>query len=880
MSSIQIPNLPAATALTGAEQLEAVQAGTSVRVTIDQITDVVSADVASYAAAAAASASAAATSAAGALDSENQAMIYSDAAGVSETNAAASAAAAAASAASIVGDAAAAAASAAAALVSENNAAASESAAAASESAAATSAFDADVSAVAAAASFDSFDDRYLGAKASDPVVDNDGNALLVGALYFNTTINLMKVWDGTNWLVAYASAAGALLAANNLSDVNSASTSRTNLGLGTAATTNATAYATAAQGILADGALQRAGGTMTGPLVLAADPTVNLQAATKQYVDTVAAAGIHYHDPVYVESPNTAGNLTATYTGGGTNSNIINIANGSDITFFGYTPAVGDQFLTTTGNGLTSGTPYWVVALVGSAAQISLTFGGPIITGLTNGTPTLPSVFNAGIGATLTNAGAQAALTIDGVLMTVGKRVLIYNQTNAYENGVYTVTTVGTVSTNWVLTRATDADTYEPSSPNALGQGDAFFVQAGATGAGETYVVNTTGSIFFGVTSIAFSQISSAPVYSAGTGLDLTGTTFSIDSTVATLTGVQTLTNKTLTSPTINGGTITGITDLAVADGGTGASDAPTARTNLGAQATITGAATTITGSDLTTARALISNISGKVDVSGVTSTELAFLSGTTSAVQTQLDAKQATITGAATTITTSDLTASRAVISNASGKVAVSAVTDTELGYVSGVTSSIQTQITAKQATITGAATTITGSDLTASRAVISNASGKVAVSSVTDTELGYVSGVTSAIQTQLGAKAPLASPPFTGNTTTTGTVSDQAGDLRDLVNSSKTAAYVPAATDNGKLINITTGGITINASVFSAGQNVTIYNNSGSSQTITQGTSVTMYLAGTATTGNRTLAQRGICTILCVASNTFVCSGAGVT
>lgn len=110
--------------------------------------------------------------------------------------------------------------------------------------------------------------------------------------------------------------------------------------------------------------------------------------------------------------------------------------------------------------------------------------------------------------------------------------------------------------------------------------------------------------------------------------------------------------------------------------------------------------------------------------------------------------------------------------------------------------------------------------------------------------------------------------------------GTIRDQIGDVRDLVNSSKTAAYVPAATDNGKLINITTGGITINASVFTAGQNVTIYNNSGSSQTITQGTSVTMYLAGSATTGNRTLAQRGIATILCVASNTFVCSGAGVT
>ena len=130
--------------------------------------------------------------------------------------------------------------------------------------------------------------------------------------------------------------------------------------------------------------------------------------------------------------------------------------------------------------------------------------------------------------------------------------------------------------------------------------------------------------------------------------------------------------------------------------------------------------------------------------------------------------------------------------------------------------------------------------------------------------------------------GTGAPTFTNGLTSSSTITSnsTISDQAGDLRDLVNSSKTAAYVPAVTDNGKLINITTGGITINASVFSAGQNVTIYNNSGSSQTITQGTSVTMYLDGTATTGNRTLAQRGICTILCVASNTFVCSGAGVT
>jgi hypothetical protein len=187
-------------------------------------------------------------------------------------------------------------------------------------------------------------------------------------------------------------------------------------------------------------------------------DPVLALQLATKQYVDTLAASGIHYHAPVFVESPDTAGNLNATYNQPGGAGN--------------------------------------------------------------------------GVGATLTNAGTQVALTIDGILMTVGKRVLVYNQTNQAQNGVYTVTVVGTASTNWVLTRATDADTYAPFSPNSLGQGDAFFVTSGLTGAGETYICNTVGPIVFGVTAITFAQISSAQVYSAGTGLTLTGTVFSITNT------------------------------------------------------------------------------------------------------------------------------------------------------------------------------------------------------------------------------------------------------------------------------------------------------------------------------------------------------------
>jgi hypothetical protein len=265
-------------------------------------------------------------------------------------------------------------------------------------------------------------------------------------------------------------------------------------------------------------------------------DPTSNFQLATKQYVDTVASTGIHYHTAVAVGSPASAGNLTATYASGGTSTTITTIASGTYITFASGAPAIGSQVTTATSNGLTSGTQYWVTEVVGATAQLSLTYGGTAITGLTNGTGlSIASVINAGVGATLTNAGTQVALTIDGVLTTVGMRVLIFNQTSATQNGVYTVTTVGTASTNWVLTRATDANTYSPYTATSLGQGDAFFVSQGTQLAGETWVVSTTGSIFFGQTNITFAQISDTAVYSAGTGLTLTGTVFSISNTAVT---------------------------------------------------------------------------------------------------------------------------------------------------------------------------------------------------------------------------------------------------------------------------------------------------------------------------------------------------------
>lgn len=109
---------------------------------------------------------------------------------------------------------------------------------------------------------------------------------------------------------------------------------------------------------------------------------------------------------------------------------------------------------------------------------------------------------------------------------------------------------------------------------------------------------------------------------------------------------------------------------------------------------------------------------------------------------------------------------------------------------------------------------------------------------------------------------------------------TVNDGIGNIRDVPIDNKTAGYVLTINDVGKAISITTGGVWVPNAVFSAGDNMTIYNDSASSQTITPNSSVTMYLVGTATTGNRTLAQRGLASIICVAANTFVITGGGIT
>lgn len=114
-----------------------------------------------------------------------------------------------------------------------------------------------------------------------------------------------------------------------------------------------------------------------------------------------------------------------------------------------------------------------------------------------------------------------------------------------------------------------------------------------------------------------------------------------------------------------------------------------------------------------------------------------------------------EGTISGAVSTVVTKDLAPNIVVVTNASGKVANSSVTTTELGYLSGVTSGIQAQFATKQAMITGAASTVTTANLASNIVVITDASGKLSNNSISTTKLGYLTDVTSNIQAQLATK-----------------------------------------------------------------------------------------------------------------------------
>jgi hypothetical protein len=362
---------------------------------------------------------------------------------------------------------------------------------------------------------------------------------------------------------------------------------------------------------------------------------------------------------------------------------------------------------------------------------------------------------------------------TLDGVTLATGNRVLVKNQTDKTENGIYVVKTSGTPDR---------ADDY--NSAGEVDAGDFIFVEAGTanakTGYVQTNLITTVGS-----DNIEFTQFSGAGTYLAGNGLTLTGNSFSINTgTTVDLSTTQTLSNKTLTTPTINGPEIT-------ATGGT-----PRIHGIYLPEPHFI----TFEGSTTNEFETILNVIDPTADhtVSLPNATDTLVGKSTTDTLTNKtINANANTIT--VTSANVSDFNeAAQDAIGNSVGngitytdstgaisvdtttiQARVADVSDTEIGYLNGVTSAIQTQLDAKFATANASTTNISeGSNLyftderaqdavgnsvgtglsyndTTGAVSVDTATIQARITDVSDTEIGYLNGVTSGIQTQLDGK-----------------------------------------------------------------------------------------------------------------------------
>jgi len=139
-----------------------------------------------------------------------------------------------------------------------------------------------------------------------------------------------------------------------------------------------------------------------------------------------------------------------------------------------------------------------------------------------------------SGVGATLT-AIVNGALSVDGVAVSVGNRILVKDEVAASHNGCYTVTATGSAGTPYVLTRSTD---FNQAGANEIANNAYFFVLAGTVNAGSSFILSQTAAITVGTTALPFTQFSDQLNYVGGTNIDVTGLTISLTGTVAATNG------------------------------------------------------------------------------------------------------------------------------------------------------------------------------------------------------------------------------------------------------------------------------------------------------------------------------------------------------
>jgi len=241
-----------------------------------------------------------------------------------------------------------------------------------------------------------------------------------------------------------------------------------------------------------------------------------------------------------------------------------------------------GDMVLAPNGSGsVTVPSGYTARAGFGSDSLVNKSYVDSVANGLdvkasvrVATTANLAATYNNGAG-TLT-ASSNGAISVDGVTLVVNDRVLVKDQSTAAQNGFYKVTTVGSGSAAFVLTRTPDAD-----AASELTAGAFTFTEEGTANADNGYVLSTNGAITLGTTGITFEQFSGAGQISAGNGLTKTGNTIDVVGTADKITvssNAITIASSYVGQNTITTlGTIaTGVwngTDIGVAHGGTGLS-------------------------------------------------------------------------------------------------------------------------------------------------------------------------------------------------------------------------------------------------------------------------------------------------------------------
>jgi hypothetical protein len=380
----------------------------------------------------------------------------------------------------------------------------------------------------------------------------------VTGQIYYDTTTNALYVYNGTAWGQAGGITSGLLSARPTASSVSSGtfyyatdnyliyysngSTWQQVDNFGTGLSTTVTIAGSAADGTSTNFA--RADHSHAGPGFGNVTAQTSYGSTSANGSATTVAHSDHTHGTPSL-STNAASNITATTAANGSGT-----APAKDDHVHGFTPAnfalsaFGAPTATVSFNSQKisnlldptsaqdAATKNYVDATAqglnvhdqvqaATTANLTVTYTAGT-TGADGGT---------GVGATITNTGTLAALVIDGQTLAVGNRVLVKNQTTQTQNGIYTVTNVGSGSTAWVMTRATDADNHIAGQ---VVPGDFVFVAAGTVNSASGYVETASGTatnpvsgIKIGTDNIVFSQFSGAGTYTASNGVLLTGNNF-----------------------------------------------------------------------------------------------------------------------------------------------------------------------------------------------------------------------------------------------------------------------------------------------------------------------------------------------------------------